>query len=305
MQASVQIRQKLATLVGQIIDRCIQDARMIPTVLQREEVINILMEDPALFQKLVQDEHADQSQLSKEDLTVKLDAVAELAKLDRLETFEESFWDGQEVDIQPITKLTNQLTRTFAVYVGNAATLFDRAFEEFMDKFRQSLERSGLSLKTFDFTLDDVAVFEEKAISYLRAGDFLQAFTFERLLSSQIMMKQLVTLPKEDFSLREHLIRRALNDPEMLPGLMRFIIRVSYISQNSWDDLFPILAKRVLQNSEIERREQLIDFIEQDVFFSCNLLCRSYQEIRQLPRDQRRQAIESGLKHYKDEAESP
>jgi hypothetical protein len=262
------------------------------------------MDDPALFQKLVQDEHADQSQLSKEDLTVKLDAVAELAKLDRLETFEESFWDGEEVDIQPITKLTNQLTRTFAVYVGNAATLFDRAFEEFMDKFRQSLERSGLSLKTFDFTLDDVAVFEEKATSYLKVGDFLQAFTFERLLSSQIMMKQLVTLPEEDFPLREHLVRRALNDAELLPGLMKFIIRVSYISQNSWDDLFPILAKQVLQNSNVELKERLIDFIEQDVFFSCNLLCRSYQEIRQLPGNQRRQAIESSLDRYKGEAGS-
>ena len=40
----------------------------------------------------------------------------------------------------------------------------------------------------------------------------------------------------------------------------------------------------------------LIDLIEQDVVFSCNLLCRSYAEIREWPPDQRRLAIENSLK---------
>jgi hypothetical protein len=301
MQAADEIRKKLATLIGQIIFRCIGDARMIPTVLNRDEVVNLLIDDPAMFQKLVQDEHASKSELSKEDLTINIDAVAELGKLDKLKALEESFWDGPEVDLTPIMDLTNQLTRTFAVFVGNAATLFDKAFEEFMDKFRQSLQKAGMSLKTFDFTLDDVVILEENAKSQLISGDFLQAFTFERLLRSQIMMKQLVNLPATGYSLRENLIRSSLDNPQLFAELTRFVIRVSYISQGSWDDLFAGLARIVYRMPDESRQEQLIHFIEQDVFFSCNLLCSSYVEIRQLTAAQRRLAIERGLQKYRDQ----
>ncbi len=299
MQASVEIRKKLAALIGHLICRCIRDARMIPTVLHREEVISILVEDPALFEKLVRDEQDDNAEFSREDLTVKRDAVAELGKLDSLETFAKSFWDGPEVDLSPIMTLTNQLTRTFAVYLGNAATLFDKSFEEFMTKFRQSLQRAGMTLKTVDFTLDDMAILESNAVAFLETGEFLQAFFFDRLLSSQIMMKQVVNLPATGFSLRQSLIRRALNEPKLSAGLVRFVLRVSYISQGVWEDLFPILARIVHQESVQFTPTQLIDLIEQDVFFSCNLLCRSYGEIRQWPPVQRRMAIEGSLKIYR------
>ena len=302
MQTAAEIRKKLSTVIGQILSRCIDDARMVPTVLNREEMIQVLMDDPSLFQKLVQEEHAGESELSKDDLTVRLDAIAELGKLDRLEAFEESFWDGPEADLTPIMDLTNQLTRTFAVYMGNAATLFDKAFEEFMDKFRQSMQSVGMSLKAFDFTLDDVAILEEKATSHLSEGDFLRAFTFERLLRSQIMMKQLVSLPTTGFSLHENLIRKAMDDTQLFPELAKFVIRVSYISQGSWDDLFPVLARLVFRKADESSLEQLVRFIEQDVFFSCNLLCSSYAEIRQLPAAQRRLAIERGIEKYRDPA---
>jgi len=62
MQTSAEIRKKLATLIGNLICRCISDARMIPYILNREEVITMLMDDPARFEKLVQDEHTDQSE---------------------------------------------------------------------------------------------------------------------------------------------------------------------------------------------------------------------------------------------------
>jgi hypothetical protein len=301
MQISVEIRKKLAMLIGHLLCGCIRKARMIPTVLHREEVISILVEDPALFERLVRDEQADNSELSKEDLTVKRDAVAELGKLEKLEEFEKAFWEGPEVDLSPLMALTNQLTRTFAVYLGNAATLFDRSFEEFMTKYRQSLERVGMTLRKVDFTPDEVAILESYAVSYLTAGEFLQAFTFDRLLSSQITLKQVVNLPEEGFSLRRNLIRSALNDPKLSSALARFVIRVSYISQGVWEDLFPILSTLVHQESVLFTPAQLVDLIEQDVFFSCNLLCRSYAEIRQWQPVQRRVAIESSLKSYRSE----
>ena len=304
MQASVEIRRKLATLIGHLIHRCIHEARMIPTVLHREEVINLLVDDPALFEKLVRDEQAGNSELSREDLTVKLDALAELGKLDALEAFEKSFWDGPEVDMSPILALTNQLSRTFTVYLGNAATLFDRSFEEFMSKFRGSLQRAGMTVQAIDFTVDDVAIFENDAMSYLSAGEFLQAFTFDRLLSSQIMMKQVVNLPAAGFSLREDLIRKGLKIPVLSSSLAKFVLRINYVSQGAWEDLFPILSKIVHQELGPLDPERLIDLIEQDVVFLCNLLCRSYAEIRQLPPVQRRLSIEGGLARYSGQSEA-
>ena len=296
MQASVEIRKKLATLIGHLICRCIREARMIPYILNRDEVINILVDDPARFEKLVQDEHAAEAELSKTDLTVHMDAVAELGKLDAIEAFDQSFWEGPEIDLNPILDLTNQLSRTFSVYLGNAATLFDKSFEEFMNRFRESLQRAGMVLKTVDFTPDDAALLESRAISFLSEGEFLQAFTYDRLLTSQIMMQQVVNLPSTGFSLREDLFRRALNESNQFAALSKFVLRVSYISHGAWDDLFPILVRQVYSGPERSRVAQLVDVIERDIVFSCNLLCRSYGEIRELSSDQRRQAIEESVR---------
>ena len=293
MQASVEIRKKLATLIGNLICRCISDARMIPYVLNRDEVINMLMDDPARFEKLVQDEQANKSEYSKSDLTVKLDAAAELGKLDAIDAFEQSFWDGGEVDLEQILDLTNQLTRTFAVYAGNAATLFDKAFEDFMDKFRRSMQKAGMTIRAIDFTGDDSALLAGNAISYIARGEFLQAFTYERLLTSQTMIKQVVNLPSEGFSLREDLIRYALNDPNLYVPLVKFVIRVSYISHGDWEDLFTVLVRQVNEGSPQCSSANLIELIEQDVVFACNLLCESYSEIREWAPDRRRLAIEA------------
>jgi hypothetical protein len=297
MNTSAQIKRKLATLMGHLICRCIREARMIPTILQREEVINIIVDDPSLFVRLVRDEDSNNSGGSREELTLKLDAVAELGKLDQIEVFEQSYWDDRAVDLAPIMNLTNQLTRTFAVYLGNATTLFDKEFDEFMNKFRDSLQRAGMSLRMVDFELEHMSIFEETAAAYFDSGEFLQAFTFETLLSSQIMMRQVVNLPA-DFSLRENLIRRALKDPNLRSAMIRFILRVSYISHGSWGDMVPILLKLVRQESGGSGIEQIIEAVQREVVFFCNLLCKSYEELRQLTPDQRRQHIENSLGQY-------
>ena len=90
MQTSAEIRKKLALLIGSLICRCLREARMIPHVLNRDEVIGILVGDPLLYEKLVQDEHSENAELSKEDLTVKLDVAKDLERLDRLKAFERS-----------------------------------------------------------------------------------------------------------------------------------------------------------------------------------------------------------------------
>jgi hypothetical protein len=302
MQASVEIRRKLAALIGNLISRCIRGACMIPHVLGQEEVVSLLVSNPELYERLVQNEHRDKTELSKTDLTVNVDVTIELEKLDRLESLAKSCWDGPETDLSHILDLTNQLTRTFAVYLGNAATLFDREFEDFMNKFRRSLERAGMTLKTVDFTLEDAEILESSARSYLTASEFLQAFTFDRLLSSQIMMKQVVNLPSTGFFLRENLIRYALEDPGLSSSMIKFALRASYISQGAWEDLFSILLRLANEEPGLCSSTRLVESIEQDVVFSCNLLRRSYAEIREWTAVQRKSAFEKALKEFQESA---
>jgi hypothetical protein len=298
MQASPEIRQKMAILIGNLICRCIQDARMIPYIIGQEEMINILVDDPSRFQNLVHEEHSTKSEYSKKDLTLKLDAVEELGRFEALDSIRTPLWNGVESDIAPILDLTNQLTRTFAVYIGNASTLFDKNFEEFMDKFRQSLRKSGMDVKSIDFEMQDVAVLEENAEAYLLKGEFLQAFTYDRLLASQVMIKHVVNLPVSGVLLKESLIRKGLEDANLIAPLIKFILRASYISHGAWGDLFPIIASIAQKEPHLCKRSQIVELIEKDVVFSCNLLCRSYAELGRWPADQRRSAIESSLAKY-------
>ncbi len=300
MQASREIRQKMALMIGNLICHCIRDARMIPYIINQEEMINILVDDPTRFQTLVQQEHSSKTEYSKKDLTLKLDAIEELGKFEALNSIKVPLWTGAESDIAPILDLTNQLTRTFAVYIGNASTLFDKNFEEFMGKFRQSLRKTGMTIKTIDFEMEDVSILEEKAEAYLLKGEFLQAFTFDRLLSSQVMIKQVVNIPISGVLLKDSLIRRALKDSTLSAPLIRFLLRVSYISHGVWGDMFPILAAIAHKEPELCERTRLVEFIEQDVVFSCNLLCRSYAELSKWTAAQRRSAIESSLEKYKN-----
>jgi hypothetical protein len=295
MQASSEIRKKLATLIGSIISRCIHEARLIPYILTQEEAVNILVDDPYQFERLLREE-LDAADASEPDLTLKLDALVELGKIDSLDEFEKSSWQKPEPEIAPILDLINQLSRTFAVYLGNASTLFDKSFVDFMDRFRDSMQRAGMAIRTVDFTLEDVSVLEETAQSYLRAGEFLQAFTFDRLLSSQTLIKQVVNLPAHGFLLRERLISRGLSQPDLCRKMARFVLRTSYVSQGAWEELFPVLASLVRDKKGLCSSSMLVDLIERDIVFSCNLLCKSYAELREWSPAQRRSAIESGLK---------
>jgi len=300
MQVSLEVRKKLATLIGSIISRCIREARMIPYILTQEEAVNILVEDPNQFEKMLREEL--DSDVSEGDLTLKLDALIELGKIQSLDQFESSSWMKSDNEISPILDLINQLSRTFAVYLGNASTLFDKSFEDFMGRFRDSMQRAGMIIKTVDFTLDDVSVLEEDAKSYLMAGEFLQAFAFDRLLTSQVLIKQVVNLPAHGFTLRENLVKSGLNHPDLYLKLSKFVLRMSYVSHGAWEDLFPILAKLTCGKQVQCSSSQLVGLIERDVIFSCNLLQKSYTELRAWSPAQRRSAIESSLENTVNKA---
>jgi len=112
------------------------------------------------------------------------------------------------------------------------------------------------------------------------------------------MIKQVVNLPAQGFSLKENLIQAGLGSPDLFLKLSRFLLRMCYISQGAWEDLFPVLVRMVFREEGLCTLAQLTDLIERDVVFSCNLLCGSYSELRVWSPARRRSAIENSLQKY-------
>ncbi len=292
------------TVIGNMICRCIEDARRIPYILTQEQVIEILVENPMHFAELVRDEHYDGTMFSDERLTAKLDATAELGQLEALDGFDLSFAGriAEGADLDAVLNLVNQLTRTFTVYTGNAITIFEKEFQLFMEKLRQSLLQSGMVLKTTDLTDEDIAGLESKAGTYLHAGQFLQAFLFDHMLHAQVITRELVILPPSARTFTLQFMRSALRDTSLRPSLLRFILRVCYVSQGAWTELFDKLVQLADAEPDLCPKIMLVDKIEQDGIFCCNLLCESFETLIQWSPAERRTAIENRIESGKHQS---
>lgn len=306
MQPSQDVRQKLVTVIGNLICRCIEDACKIPYILGQDQVVEMLVGNPAFFAELVRDEHRDRTEFSSDRLTAKLDAVAELGQLEALNAFDLSFSGriATDADLDPILNLINQLTRIFTVYTGNTVTIFEKEFQLFMEKLRQSLLQSGMVLKATDLTDDDMAGLEKKAEGYLYAGQFLQAFLFNRLLHADVITRELVRLPSPARTLTRQFLRSALEDASLRPSLVTFILRICYVSQGAWQDLFDMLVLLADREPELCPDSLLIDKIEQDGVFCCNLLCESFANLTKWPTAERRAAIENRIEDWKHKSQA-
>lgn len=301
MQATHEIRQKLVLVIGSLICRCIEEARKIPYILDQEQVVEILVRDPIFFSKLVREEHSDNTEFSTDRLTAKIDATIELGQFEALDAIDVSFSAGSDTDaaIDQIREQINRLTRTFVVYTGNMVTIFEKEFQLFMEKFRQSLQKAGMVPRASSFDRHDMQGLEQRAEQYLLAGQFLQAFSCDRLLNSQVITKELVNLPP-GYLLSRSLVQKALKNPALFSDLVKFILRACYISQGSWQDLFATLVYIVAQEPERVGRSVLIDRIEQDGIFCCNLLCESFSNLKKRSVAERRAAIEARLQGWGD-----
>ncbi|HYK91039.1 MAG TPA: hypothetical protein VE398_19865 [Acidobacteriota bacterium] len=297
MQASQELREKLVLVIGNLICRCIEEARKVPYILDQEEVVRILVENPRLFEKLVRDEQLESTEFSKEKLTARLDTLRELGQFEALDTWDMSFSGRIEsnADLAPILKQVNQLSRTFAVYVSNTLAIFEREFELFMEKFHQSLQRAGVTARSMELTTKDLSGLARRAEPYLTSGQFLQAFSFDRLLNSQVITKDAIIVPSPGYSFKRDLMQGALKDVKPFSPLVKFILRVSYISQGTWNELFDVLVNLVDTQPGRFSRAELIDLIQQDIIFTCNLLCEPLANIKDWSPAKRSAAIEKKL----------
>lgn len=287
-------RQKLATVIGNLMHRSIEEARKVPYVLPQDEIIDILVRDPEKFASLVHAEQAASAQYSTGTLTAQMDAIAELAQLTVLDRFDMSFGEKNrsDDDLKPAVDAIHQLTRDLAVYVGNTVTLFEKEFERFADKFRQSLQQSGQALIQVGMHPEDMHWIEEGAESYFDSGEYLQAFLYDRLLSIRVITREMVSVPP-GYSLAEKLLARGLPRTDSLWPLMRFVLRAKYVSQEAWGDLFDVLAR--LTRGASQQRYLLIDAIERDAIFCCNLLCDSFTNLKRLSPADLRVAVGKAL----------
>lgn len=304
MQTSPEIRNKLVLVIGDLICRCIEEARKVPFILDQEQVVDILVASPDYFAKLVGEEQRDRTEYARDRLTAKLDAVIELGQFEALDAFDVSLAShtGAEVDLEQVLRQVNQLTRTFAVYFGNIVTIFEKEFQLFAGRFRQHLQQSGMALRATELTSRDMAALAERAEAYLIGGHFLQAFSFDRVLSSQVITKEVAVLPSPEYSLSRNLIRNALQDANLCTAFVKFLLRTCYISQGSWQDLFVILVDLVHEEPALFSKPALIDRIEQDGVFCCNLLCDSFANLRAFPSGERRDAIDKRLNRWRSKA---
>jgi adenylate cyclase class IV len=299
MEASEKIKGKLVQFIGRLITRCIEEARSVPYILDQQEAVDILLSNPALFERLVSDEQVQRTEYSKEKLTATLDAVSELGQFDGLNGFDMTFDTPFESDeeLKPILDRINQLTRTFTVYIGNAATIFEKECAEFHDKFQQSMRDAGSSFQPIQLTTDDMAALEQCAASYAASGQFLQAVLFGRLLNLDVVAGRLVDLP-DRYSLNENIILKISGEPALAGELVRFILRACYISQGGWEDLFAVLVTLTRRTPETISRSLLIEAIGRDIIFACNFLCASFADLKSQPPEIRTAAIESRLDSY-------
>ncbi len=302
MAASRGVRTKLALVIGNLIARCIEDARRVPYVLEQDQVLEILVGNPAIFASLVQEEQRDRTEFASGRLTAKLDALTELGQFESLDAFDVSFSGsaGSDADLAPVLEKINQLTRTFVVYVGNMVTLFEKEFRLLMDRFRQSLRQAGMEMSQTDLEPGDLVELEKRAIGYLSGGQFLQALSFERLLSSQVISRELVALPGAGYSLNRNLLKSALADAALFSEVTKFVLRACYVSQGAWQDDLVLLVNLVDQEAGANRRSVLIDRIEQDGVFCCNLLREPFANLKRWPPTRRREAIEEKLGRWKE-----
>jgi hypothetical protein len=288
-------RKKLALVIGRLICRSIEAARNIPYVLERDEVIDILVRDPDRFTSLINQEQAGKTQFSTETLTDQLDAAGGLGQLEVLDRYDMSFGtaNSTEEDLKPAVDEIHQLTRLFAVYLGNTITLFEKEFDTFVGKLNSSLHGVDQPLEHVSLNARDMIEIQQFAENYLNSGKYLQAFLVDRLLSTHVVSRKLISIP-EGYSIATKLIGQIWEKGNAAQPFLKFLLRATYVSQGGWEDYFSAVVQ--FAALRIPWRSDLIGAIERDAIFCCNFLCDSFGNLKRLSSTELHSTIESALR---------
>lgn len=274
-------KEKLIRILVSLISRSIEEARKVPYLMEQDNLVDILISNPKLYQQMVLEGQIDPQGLSDGKVVVKLDILNEMAEFEGLNNYDMTFVGMVETSSEhsPIFHQIGLLSKMFMAYLSNLITIFEKSYEDFLERYRQTMREVSDSLPQVEVSWDDLEGVRRASKEMLVQGKFIQAFSIGRLLEPEVVGKDLILMTSVENSFNAHLLQILPSDLDLFDRLSRFILRASYISHNYWSDLFDTLVVRVCQDSRSLLRESLIQHIENDSVFCCNLLHETYENI--------------------------
>ena len=297
MKSPGTVKDKLVQVVLNLARRSIDEARKVPYLVEQDNVVDILINHPDLYKTLVSEGQLEGNGAAQGKMLVKLDILAEIEEFRSLDRYLAGAWGSSQskIDLDSVSSHVNSLTKLFLAYHGNMVAIFEREYDHFLGRFRKTLDETEEELQPF--LLDD-ADFEEAqqmAEAYLAEQRFIEAFSVGRLFHPDTIRNLLFQFPDPEYSMVEELIRESPKSEPTYTNLVKFILRASYLSHSLWRDLFVVLLKLVERDPGLYHRQKILELVDQDFVFCCNLLHTTYDQLHSMSAEQRRTAIEAGL----------
>ncbi len=297
MKSSGTVKDKLVQVILNLARRSIDEARKVPYWVEQDNVVDILINHPDLYKTLVSEGQLEGDGVPQGKMLVKLDILAEIEEFRSLDKQLVGAWgSGQsKIDLESVSSQVNSLTKLFLAYHGNMVAIFEKEYDHFLGRFRKTLDETEEELHPFLLDQSDFEEARQMAEAYLAEQRFIEAFSLGKLFHPDIIRNLLFQFPDPEYSLVEELIRESPKIEPAYSNLVRFILRACYLSHSLWCDLFVVLLKLVEQDPGLYHRQKILELVEQDIVFCCNLLHTTYDQLHSMSAEQRRAAIEASL----------
>ncbi|MEW5976614.1 MAG: hypothetical protein AB1898_12500 [Acidobacteriota bacterium] len=298
-----QVKQKLVRVLGHLATRSIQEARKVPYVVEQDSIVEILIRNPALYKQMVLDGEIEPSGANQQSAVAKVDILADLQEFRALDQYDMSVSALLENSSshERIFAQVNLLTKLFIAYSSNLLTVFEREYEQFRLRFLAACQTNEAAYGTVTLDAPDMIWLEDEAKRNLAEGRFVEAFSLGRLIRPDVLKDDLIRFSDPDYSLTREILSATAQNRDLLARTLRFSIRVSYISQHSWQDLLVSLRDLVLQTPSLCDWKSLVDAAEADFVFCCNLLHERWETLAQWSDRHRRALLENCLRNLKAE----
>ena len=298
MKISGTVKNKLVQVVLNLARRSIDEARKVPYLVEQDNVVDILINHPDLYKTLVSEGQLEGEGVPQGKMLMKLDILSEIEEFRSLDEHFVSAWSSSQskTDLESLLSQVNSLTKLFLAYHGNMVAIFEREYDHFLERFRSTLDETEGELHPIQLDQSDFEEVRQAAVAYLSEQRFIEAFSLGKLFQPEIIRNLLFQFPDSEYSLIEELIRESPKSEPAFSNLVTFILRACYLSHDLWCDLFVVLLKLVEQDPGLYHRSRIIELIEQDFVFCCNLLHKTYDQLYDMSGEQRMAAIEASLR---------
>jgi hypothetical protein len=293
MENSQSVKEKLVLVLLNLACRAIDEAKRVPYQIEQDNIVDILINEPALYQQMILEGDLDGRGIPQGKLLVKLNILGQIEEFVSLDRFDMSFGDSSELQINhgPIFAQINLLTKLFMAYHRNMVTTFEKEHNQFLSRYRKTIEDNGQIVEFVEIKPEELTAVKDMAEGHLGNGRYIEAFSLGKLFDPELIKKGPLRFAATGPSILEGIIRRApVNKPGFI-GLVKFALRACYLSHNEWNEVFDCLSALAEEEPNRYSRDLMVDLIDSDFVFACNLLHRPFDELRAWPVSQRREAI--------------